>query len=66
LIWHTVDQAAERVGVQPRTIKAWIRSHDLSTITHPVAPGVLFIADDALLKCYREKRSRGGHPGPRP
>jgi uncharacterized protein YjcR len=66
LIWHTVDQAAERVGVQPRTIKAWIRSRDLPTITHPVVPGVLFVADDALLECYRSKRSRGGHPGPRP
>ncbi len=66
MIWHTVSQAAERVGLQPRTIRIWIRQGALQAYRHDVVPGVVFVAEDALLECYRAKRARGGHVGPRP
>lgn len=66
MIWHTIDQAAQRVGLQPRTIRIWIKKGDLATIRHDMVPGALFVADDALMACYQAKRGKGGHVGGRP
>lgn len=66
MIWHTPSQAAERVGVQVRTIRIWIRNGDLPVIRHGMVPDMLFIAEDVLLATYQAKRARGGHVGPRP
>lgn len=60
MIWYTVTQAADRLGVQPRTIRIWIKT-GMPVIRHDVVPGTLFIAEDVLLATYQAKRARGGY-----
>ena len=49
MIWHTVNQAADVMGLTPRTIRKWIADGDLPVKASPIIPGVRFI-DDADLR----------------
>ena len=49
MIWHTIDQAADVMGLTPRTIRKWIAAGDLPVKSSPILPGIIFV-DDADLK----------------
>jgi hypothetical protein len=49
MIWHTIEQAAEVMGLTPATIRRWIASGDLPVKAHPVVPGAQFVDDGDLL-----------------
>ena len=49
MIWHTIDQAADVMGLTPRTIRKWIAAGDLPVKSSPILPGIIYI-DDADLK----------------
>jgi len=62
MIWYTIEQAAERVGRHPSTIRAWIASGRLPVIHHDLVPGVRFVAEDALLAAFAAARQAHGGP----
>ena len=73
MIWHTIEQAAQVMGLTPKTIRRWISEGDLPVKTHPIVPGVLFIDDydlrstEAAIHDRRGGRTRygvaAGHSG---
>jgi predicted site-specific integrase-resolvase len=54
MIWHTIEQAAERVHRDPETIRRWIRQ-GLTYRTEPVT-GRRYVEDEALMAAERGAR----------
>lgn len=48
MIWHTIEQAAERVHRDPETIRRWIRQGTLSYRAEPIT-GRRYVEDEALM-----------------
>lgn len=53
MTWHTIREAAERVNRHPETIRRWIRTGQLTTIT---LTGDRYIRETDLLDCERRHR----------
>jgi hypothetical protein len=48
VIWHSIEQAAERVHRDPETIRRWIREERLAAKREPIS-GRRYVEEEALL-----------------
>ena len=60
MIWHTIPQAAETMGVTERTVKSWIRDGLLPVKRHDLVPGAAFVDDADLRRAEAAAHARKG------
>lgn len=58
MIWHTIDQAADVMGVTARTVRKWIANGDLPVKAHQLVPGVVFVDDGDLREAEAKVHAR--------